>query len=133
MVIPTDVFVQRFRDAAGGSLPTRLVDSWEQVIEFCEAGYHDVLDEYRFDLSVRDSIERTLHDEPLRECPQMGWVRAQVAALDGRFRALLQEDVVLRGAEEDPWWFRHPPKYAAAEAAAEFARCYGVQVEIRGG
>jgi hypothetical protein len=130
-MVPTNVFVQRFRAATSqGYLPTTLIAGWEQVVERCEEGYDDNLDEYQFDLHVRDVIEPVLRNEPLRECPQMGWVREQIAALDTRFRALLQDDVVMPGPPDDPWWHRHPLRYAGSEAAAEYAG-YGIQVEIR--
>ncbi|MFI5496306.1 hypothetical protein [Actinoplanes sp. NPDC051859] len=130
-MIPHNVFVQRFRAAtARGSLPTTLVAAWEQIVESCEEGYGDELAEYRFDLQARDVIEQVFHYGPLQECPQMGWVREQVAALDLRFRALLQQDVVEPGPQDEPWWRRHPLRYAGAKPAAEYAR-YGVHVEVR--
>jgi hypothetical protein len=131
-MVPTNIFVQRFRAATThGHLPTTLIAAWEQTVEQCEEGYHDNLDEYRFDLQARDTIEQVLRDGPLRECPQMGWVRAEVEAIDRRFRMLLQEDVVVPGPPDDPWWRRHPLKYAGAEAVAEYAG-YGIHVETRG-
>lgn len=118
-MIPANVFVQRFRAATThGHLPTTLIGAWQQTVESCEEGYDDNLDEYRFDLQWRDIIEQTFTYGPLQECPQMGWVREQVAVLDVRFRALLQEDIVVPGPPDEPWWRRHPLKYAGAEAAA---------------
>jgi hypothetical protein len=132
-MIPTNVFIQRFRAATTqGSLPTTLIAAWRQTVESCEEGYHDNLDEYRFDLQARDRIDQVFTYGPLQECPQMAWVREQVAGLDLRFRALLQEDVVVPGPPGEPWWHRHPLKYAGAEAAAEYA-CYGIHVEVREG
>ena len=110
-MVPANVFVQRFRAAtAQGHLPTTLIAAWQQIVEQCEEGYADHPDEYRFDLQARDILEQVLRDGPLRECPQMGWVREQVEALDRRFRALLREDVVVPGPPGDPWWHRHPLK-----------------------
>jgi hypothetical protein len=130
-MISTDVFVQRFRAATSARhLPTTLIAAWAQIVERCEAGYDDNVDEYRCDLGVRDSIEGVLRYGPLQECPQMGWVREQVAALDLRFRALLQEDVVVPDPVVGPWWHRHPLRYAGAEAAAGYAG-YGIDVEVR--
>jgi hypothetical protein len=132
-MIPTNVFVQRFRAAtAQGHLPTTLIAAWAQVVERCETGYDDNLDEYRFDVGIRDSIEGVLSDGPLQECPQVDWVREQVAALDLRFRALLQDDVVMPHPYDDPWWHRHPLRHAGAEAAAEYAR-FGIDVDVRNG
>ena len=132
-MIPTNVFVQRFRAVTSqGYLPTTLIAAWAEIIERCEAGYDDNLDEYRNDVGIRDSIESVFSNEPLQECPQMGWVREHVAALDLRFRALLQQDVVMPGPLVDPWWHRHPLRYAGADAAAEYAR-YGIQVQVRSG
>jgi hypothetical protein len=130
-MVPTNVFVRRFRVAAGGALPTSLIAGWESVVESCEESYDDNLDEYHFDLSVRDNIEHVLHDGPLQECPQMGWVREHVAALDVRFRALLQEDVVIPGGPGQSWWTRHPLKFAGAQTAVEYAKM-GIHVEVRG-
>jgi hypothetical protein len=130
-MVPTNVFVQRFRAAAEGALPTSLIAGWEFVVESCEEGYGDMLDEYFFDLTVRDTIEHVLHDGPLQECPQMAWVREQVAALDVRFRALLQEDVVVPRWSDRPWWARHPLKYAGAQTAADYAG-FDIRVEVRG-
>ena len=126
-MIATDEFVRRFRAASGGALPTTLIAGWEFAVTSGEQGYADSLDEYRSDLAVRTTIERVFDDEPLSECPQLGWVREQVGALDARFRALLQQDVVLPGGAADPWWLRHPLRYAGPEAATEF----GVSVEVR--
>ena len=109
---------------------TVTIAAWAQAIERCEIGYDDCLDEYRSDLQVRDALEHALQDGPLRQCQQLGWVREQVAALDLRFRALLQEDVIVPGPP-GPWWHRHPLRYAGAETAAEYA-LLGIQVEVRG-
>jgi len=43
-MIPTNVFVQRFRAATSqGQLPTTLVGAWEQTVALCETGYDDCL------------------------------------------------------------------------------------------
>jgi len=132
-MIPTNVFVQRFRAATSqGYLPTTLIAAWAQIVERCEAGYDDNLDEYRFDVGIRDSIEGVFSDGPLQQCPQMDWVRERVSALDLRFRALLQEDVVMPNPFAAPWWHRHPLRHAGAEAAGEYAG-YGIAVEVRSG
>lgn len=84
-------FVERFAEVTGGRRPTGYVEGWEQFVGFCEEGYHDILDEYWFDLSVRDAIERVLTDERLFGFPQMGWVRERIESADDRFRAVLSE------------------------------------------
>ncbi|MEU5961294.1 hypothetical protein ABZ777_08790 [Micromonospora parva] len=123
-------FVERFAEVTGGRRPTGYVQGWEQFVELCEAGYHDNLDEYWFDLSVRDAIERVLTDERLLGFPQMGWVRERVEAADERFRAVLS-DQPMPGRTERQWWEAYVPAWAGPEFAAELRGTYGVHVEVR--
>lgn len=123
-------FVERFAEVARGARPTGLVEGWEQFVEFCEEGYHDVLDEYWFDLSVRHAIETALTDERMRGFPQMGWFREQVGAVDERFRAVLSEQR-MPGRGEWPWWEAYAPAWAGPELAAELWDTYGIHVEVR--
>jgi hypothetical protein len=66
------------------------------------------------------------------EWAQLGWVREQVATVDLRFCVLLQEDVIVTGPPDEPWWRRHPLRYAGAGIAAEYA-VLGIHVGVRGG
>ena len=79
------------------------MEGWEQFIQFCEEGYDDNLDEYWFDLSIRNAIERLLTDERLSGFPQMEWVRERIEAVDERFRAVLSEQPT-PGRSERSWW-----------------------------
>ncbi|MET8120565.1 hypothetical protein [Micromonospora sp. NPDC005189] len=123
-------FVERFAEVTGGRGPTGYVEGWEQFVGFCEEGYHDNLDEYWFDLSVRHAIENVLTDERLRGFPQMGWFREQVGAVDERFRAVLSEERFPARAEL-PWWEAYVPAWAGPVLAAELWDTYGVRVEVR--
>ncbi|WP_327042434.1 hypothetical protein OG400_08295 [Micromonospora ureilytica] len=123
-------FVERFAEVTGGRRPTGYVEGWEQFVGFCEEGYHDILDEYWFDLSVRDAIERVLTDERLFGFPQMGWVRERIESADDRFRAVLSEQP-MPGLSERPWWEAYAPAWAGPELAAELRDTYGINVEVR--
>ncbi|WP_328651360.1 hypothetical protein OG598_25260 [Micromonospora sp. NBC_00330] len=131
MTTPNDrEFVERFAEVTGGRLPTGYVEGWEQLVEFCEEGYDDNLDEYWSDLSIREAIERVLTDERLVGFPQMGWVRERIEAADERFRAVLSEQT-MPGLSERPWWEAYLPAWAGPEFAAELRDTYGIHVEVR--
>ncbi|MET7861719.1 hypothetical protein ACPB67_26380 [Micromonospora taraxaci] len=123
-------FVERFAEVTGGRRPTGLVEGWEQVVEFCEEGYDDVLDEYWFDLSIRHTIDRMLTDERLSGFPQMGWVRERVEAADERFRAVLSEQR-MPARREMPWWEAYVPAWAGPVLAAELRDTYDIRIEVR--
>ncbi|MGW2623290.1 hypothetical protein [Micromonospora taraxaci] len=123
-------FVERFAEVTGGRRPTGLVEGWEQVVEFCEEGYDDVLDEYWFDLSIRHTIDTMLTDERLSGFPQMGWVRERVAAADERFRAVLSEQR-MPARREMPWWEAYVPAWAGPVLAAELRDTYDIRIEVR--
>ncbi|MGW4677610.1 hypothetical protein ACWEOS_03985 [Micromonospora taraxaci] len=123
-------FVERFAEVTGGRRPTGLVEGWEQVVEFCEEGYDDVLDEYWLDLSIRHTIDRMLTDERLSGFPQMGWVRERVEAADERFRAVLSEQR-MPARREMPWWEAYVPAWAGPVLAAELRDTYDIRIEVR--
>ncbi|ANZ38899.1 hypothetical protein BBK82_25325 [Lentzea guizhouensis] len=100
-----------------------MLDQWEQVIDFVEDSYHDNIDEYMYDLSVREAIERRLS-----EGAEPPWVAERLAELDARFRALLLPEPV---RDDVPWWKAHVPAYAGAELAASLHEWYGVTIEVR--
>ncbi|MFD8492666.1 hypothetical protein [Amycolatopsis sp. NPDC059657] len=104
---------------------SKMLDQWEQLIEFVEDSYHDNIDEYRYDISVRTALENSvlLPDAP-------AWTREKLAELDARFQALL-----LPGRVDDdpavPWWYARIPRYAGRQLADAFEVWYQVSVEIR--
>jgi hypothetical protein len=114
-------------DSNRGRLPGELLAEWERMIQFCEEGYDDTIDEYHNDLAVRDVIESVLASKQLQVHEELAWFREQVAALDERFRALVQPDLVV-GQPGTAWWHRHPPRWAGPELAADFQSLHGVTV-----
>ncbi|MEU7840371.1 hypothetical protein AB0B39_05290 [Micromonospora sp. NPDC049114] len=123
-------FVERFAEVTGGRRPTGYVQGWEQFVGFCEDGYDDILEEYRFDLSVRHAIENVLTDERLFGFPQMGWVRERIEAADERFRAVLSEQR-MPGPDERQWWEAHVLAWAGPTLAADLRDAYGIHVQVR--
>lgn len=99
------LFVERVRELVGGS-PGELVAEWRDFTELVECGYRLGICEYEHDLGVRDRIERLLTDPVLDGMPEMGWVRAEVAEIDERFRALLTSDS--RSSGDRWWWYGNP-------------------------
>lgn len=132
----TEQFIQEFRrasEAATGRrayLPGEMVEAWEQVVDFCYAGYDDCLDEYIFDLGVRGSLDVVLRDPGLQEFSELRQIQHEVARIDDRFRSILQDEPI-SGLADWPWWESHPPRFAGAELAADFLDRYGVSVEVR--
>jgi hypothetical protein len=127
-------FVETFRQVAGRrgrvNLPTALVEAWEHQVDAVADGYDWGYDEYSNDISVRDTVQRVLTDDRLRDFPQMAWVRERVQAADDRFRQLLQLDRELPSAVPLPWWHRHPPRYAEAELVDELQSLYGLRLDL---
>jgi hypothetical protein len=129
----TAEFLERFRGFAESrgwgqlSSPTGVIGQWESFVADCEGGYGDNIDGFRHDLSVRGFIEELLRSPELAEFRQMGWVRAEVEAIDGRYRALLGDQVVRPGAS---WWEARVPWLAGRELAEELRAWYQVEVEI---
>ncbi|MDT7723837.1 MAG: hypothetical protein QOI21_413 [Actinomycetota bacterium] len=107
------------------ALVSNLLDEWDQLVGFIEEGYHDNIDEYRFDLRVRGALEELVRAPDLPE-----WTREKLVEIDSRLRAVLRPE----RAEEDPavpWWLARIPRYAGQELADNLATWYGVQVEVR--
>ncbi|TCC19247.1 hypothetical protein [Kribbella sindirgiensis] len=129
----TREFLGRFRETARslGSqrllTPTDVIGSWRGFVEECEEGYADNIYEFANDLAVRDLIRKILDSEELRTYSQMGWVRDEVAEIDGRYRAILLDDEVRPGR---PWWEARVPRLAGEELAGDFASSYGVSVTV---
>lgn len=124
-------FEQRWK-VVTGRLPAEALGAWEGVVGCCERGYHDDLDEYRFDLGARDVIQAALDSDLLHDWPEMHRVREQVAVVDARFGALLQRDRPLDVPPSAPWWDRYPLRFAGPRLAADYRQRYGVDVEVRG-
>lgn len=100
-----------------------LLDEWRDFVAECEAGYGWNVYEYHNDLSVRDRLETCLAEMEAGDA-------AQVAEIDGRFRALLQPGVQV-GPEDGPWWHRGVLRYAGPDMAAELKEWFQVEVEVR--
>jgi hypothetical protein len=100
-----------------------LLDEWREFVSECEAGYGWNVYEYHNDLSVRDRLETCLPEMEAADA-------AQVAEIDGRFRALLQPGVQV-GPEDGPWWHRGVLRYAGPDMAAELKDWFQVDVEVR--
>ena len=100
-----------------------LLEEWRDFVRECEAGYGWNVYEYHNDLAVRDRLQSTL-DEGDAE------LAAQVAEIDGRFRALLQPGVQV-GPEEDPWWHRGVLRHAGPELATGLKDWFHVDIEVR--
>ncbi|GAB3953375.1 hypothetical protein GCM10029976_093430 [Kribbella albertanoniae] len=107
--------------------PTVVIGSWRLFVELCEEGYGDNIEEFDHDLSVRRLIDRILQSPMLQGFEQMDWVRAEIEALDARYRALL---IDLDRGDERGWWERGIPRLAGPELAGDFAERYGVGVEV---
>ncbi|RKT53610.1 hypothetical protein [Saccharothrix australiensis] len=100
-----------------------LLEQWEQFVQLVEESYDDNIDEYHFDLRVRDALETAVSSDTEPE-----WVMEKLSSLDERFRALLRPEPV---RDDVPWWRGRVPRYAGEELAAAFRQWYGVEVEVR--
>jgi hypothetical protein len=58
----------------------------------------------------------------------MGWVRAEIEAIDDRYRALLHEQEVRSGAN---WWDARVPRFAGQTLADDFRALYQLDIEVR--
>lgn len=107
------------------ALVSRLLDEWDQLVGFIEESYHDNIEEYHYDLRIREALEDLVRKPDLPE-----WTREKLNELDSRLRAVLRPERV----EEDPdvpWWLARIPRYAGQALADDLATRYGVQVEVR--
>jgi hypothetical protein len=69
-----------------------------------------------------------MRDPTLAEFDQMAWVRAEVEAIDNRYRALLTDHDVRSTIN---WWEARIPRFAGPELADDFKTHYRVEVEVR--
>jgi hypothetical protein len=117
--------------AAAGSRvpggPTGVIERWGGFVRECEEGYLEDIEEFHFDLSVRQLIETLRRDPELLRFRELDWVWVEIAAMDERYRALL----LPKGAvHPGPWWEAGIPRKAGPEVAADFLELYGVRVEV---
>ena len=111
-----------------------MLECWAAFVELCKGGYGaygDVMEAYDNDISIRDAIEVMVEDAALQRMAGFRWFFERVAATDARFKALLQNDVAIKG-DDAPWWRRGVLIYAATDYVAEIKRLYGIEVEVRG-
>lgn len=122
-------FDRRVRAVVGGGVESadELLSHWEHVVEACEFGYDDRLDEYQRELRTRAAIAAVLRDERACLLSDVAEFRGRVAAADERFRALLMSEPVLP-ADEHPWWRAHLPRYARKQFVEDCERRYGVRI-----
>lgn len=121
-------FVDRVRELVGIS-PGQLTAEWREFTEIVDLGYDFSIDEYEYDLRIRDRVERVLTDPELNGMAELAWVRAEVVETDTRFRTLLTDEPVNRKPGL-PWWRSRYPKRAGEELARGLEASYGVRIEV---
>lgn len=117
--------MERVDDVLDGDAPEDLVREWREFVDECATGYQWNLYDYHQDLAVRDRLEACLQAGCLPEA-----VMGEVAAIDARFREMLQPGVQV-GPETDPWWHRGVPVYAGSELAEGIQEWFSAPVEVR--
>ncbi|MCX5410411.1 hypothetical protein [Streptomyces sp. NBC_00059] len=113
----------RWRDTG----PEALLGRWSTFVDQCEQGYRGDAEDYFNDLTSRNSLERALASDELQKFPELAVLRAEVEALDERFRALLLPDVFPRIPEET-WWARGLVRAGRKRLVDDLRREYGVEV-----
>jgi hypothetical protein len=132
--VTTPEFIARFDEFIGASgwrasrSPAQLVTQWADFVGACEAGYSSTIYEYENERSVRDLLDRALHDPILRKFPQLDELHREVERIDERFRRVCREDVTFRDADT-PWWRRCVPRRAEGEFAEDLESMYGIHPE----
>jgi hypothetical protein len=106
------------------------IHAWRSFVTECENGFSMSIYEFENDRSVRRAIEVLLNSEGAVGSIGFDSFRNDILIEDERYRALLQPDVHVLGADA-PWWERGVPRYAGRELAADFADLHGVSVEPR--
>lgn len=133
---PTDTaaFLESFRNLTeskgwGRPLsPARLIEQWDTFVGSCEEGYSESIEEFWNDRDIRRILEAVIKDSTLAEFDQISWVRAEVSAIDERYRTLLTDHDVRSSAN---WWEVRIPRFAGRELADDFKAHYQVDVEVR--
>ena len=127
-------FLAAVEAVLGGSVssprnsPAQLLAQWEQLVDWCEEGYHWDVSEYLNELSVREKLELLLTAERLQTFQELQELKARVGAIDGRFKSLLKPDVQLPNREH--WWEQGVLKRAGEQYAEYFRQAYGIHVEV---
>jgi hypothetical protein len=116
----------RWRDVT----PEALLGRWSKFVDDCERGYPRDAEDYFNDLTSRDGLERALASVELQEFPEMAQLRASVAEIDSRFRAILVPDV-FPGIAEEFWWARGMVRGGSRRFVEDVRRGYRISlVEI---
>jgi hypothetical protein len=105
-----------------------LIEQWETFVGSCEEGYSEGIDEFSNDLNIRGLLEDLLQSPALAEFEELSWVRAEVEAIDDRYRALLTDGDLRPSAS---WWEARIPRFAGRELADAFKKRYRVEVGVR--
>jgi Xaa-Pro aminopeptidase len=108
----------------------QMEEAWAQFLDECEEGYNWNIYEFDNDISVRDRIELVLSREDLFGIAAVEHLRAAVANVDERFRALLRNDMSINN-DAAHWWRRGVLKYAGQQYAEDVRRRYGIEIETR--
>jgi hypothetical protein len=86
-----------------------LLDRWERFVEEVETGFQHRLDEYTYELSLRDEIETIIRTVPQRLGNE---IRRHVALFDHRFRfateAVAKPLLPSVDSPDKYWWSRVP-------------------------
>ncbi|MGA5703847.1 hypothetical protein [Peterkaempfera bronchialis] len=115
----------RWRDVE----PEALLSRWSRFVESCEQGYRGDAEDYFNDLTSRDSLARALDSAELQSFPELVLLRAEVEAVDARFRTLLMPDAFPRISEES-WWARGVVKSARRRLVEDLRREYRLEVAL---
>lgn len=105
----------------------QMLEAWDSCVKLCEEGFPQGMDEFAADLAVRDRVALVLEDPALRRLRALDWFRARCAAIDSRFKALLQEGVRI-GSEKAPWWRCGVLSYAGKDYVEDIERTHGIEV-----
>ncbi|RBQ20503.1 hypothetical protein DP939_09390 [Spongiactinospora rosea] len=102
---------------------------WAAFVEQCEQGYSGEAEDYFNDLTARADLEKAMTDARLQKFPELAQLRAVVATLDERFRALLLPDAFPRTQH---WWARGVVRSAKRRLVEELRRDFHIEgMEVR--
>lgn len=98
-----------------------MVEAWHQLVAQIEEGYHDIIEEYWNDLSVRDLLDELLAVIP--EGSVRSWVTQEIEQADQRYRDATREvDKPIFGSGEMAWWWRRVPNVLVGELRDDLGR-----------
>jgi hypothetical protein len=92
-----------------------LLDRWERFVSEVETGFHHRLDEYTYELSLRDEIETIMKSVPERLSNE---IRQRVAPSDHRFRfatKTVAKPLLPDVDGPDKYWWSRVPKLLHGE------------------